>query len=50
MKMRIILEECIGFRVENGFIVVYKGMQKLFKISKNKKNIENLSKLMEQWG
>lgn len=48
--MKIMLEKSIGFRVENGFIVVYKGMEKLFKISKNKKNIENLSKLMEQWG
>lgn len=42
MRIRIILEESIGFRIENGFIVIYKGMQKLFKVSNNANNRKSI--------
>ena len=36
--MKILWKESIGFRMENGFIVIYKGMKKLFKISNTENN------------
>lgn len=40
--MKIMWEESIGFRIENGFIVIYKGMRKLFKVSNNANNRKNI--------
>lgn len=39
-------ENCVGFNVENGFIVVYKGGKELFKVKNSKNNMSNLVKLL----
>lgn len=46
MNIRIDKENCVGFIVENGFIVFYKGGKKLFKISNTENNRKQIIRLL----